>query len=76
MDARLAEGQVVLLHLESGAYHELNPVGARIWDLVDGDRSAAEIADELRSRVEDPPEELPEIVTRYLVELRDRDLVV
>lgn len=75
MDARLAENEAVLLHLDSGAYHELNPVGAEIWDLLDGDRTADEIASELRSRVEDPPGDLESIVSEFLADLRERDLI-
>lgn len=75
MDARLAEDQAVLLHLESGAYHELNPVGAEIWELLDGERGPGEIAAELRARVTDPPADLEAVVTDYLSELRERDLV-
>lgn len=75
VDQRLREGSAVLLHLESGAYHELNPIGAVIWELLDGDRGVPAITDEVRRRVDDPPEELEEIVSGFLAELRQRDLV-
>lgn len=75
VDARLADDEAVLLHLDSGAYHELNPVGARIWDLLDGNRGEDEIADALRGQVTDPPENLEAIVADYLAELRERDLI-
>lgn len=65
----------MLLHLESGAYHELNPIGAEIWELLDGERGTGEITAELRTRVVDPPDDLETIVTDYLAELRERDLV-
>lgn len=65
----------MLLHLESGAYHELNPVGALIWELMDGRRSVPEIAGELRSRVEDPPDDVDAVVERFVEDLRRRDLV-
>lgn len=73
--SRLTGGETVLLHLESGEYHELNPVGAEIWDLLDGDRTTSEITGELRRRVEDPPDDLRGVVEHYLEELRDRDLL-
>ena len=28
------EGEAVILNLKSGLYHGLNPVGARVWELV------------------------------------------
>lgn len=71
----LAGGEVVLLHLESGAYHELNAVGALIWELVDGERDVSGIAEEVRSRVEDPPEGLESEVSGFLADLRERDLI-
>lgn len=75
VDARLADDEAVLLHLGSGAYHELNPVGAEIWDLLDGDRDVEEIAAELRARVTDPPADLEVVVADYLARLRERDLI-
>ena len=71
----LAEGEVVLLHLESGAYHELNHVGALIWKLVDGERDVPGIVREVRSRVEDPPEDLEAEIAGFLTDLRDRNLI-
>lgn len=71
----LAGGEVVLLHLETGAYHELDPVGAAIWDLLDGERDPSLVAGALRTRVKDPPDNLEAEVTRFLGELRERDLI-
>lgn len=73
--SRLARGEAVLLHLDSGAYHELNPIGAVIWDLLDGHRSVAQIADEIRAQVDDPPDDLLDVVTDFLAELRHGDLI-
>ena len=76
VSSHLAGGELVLLHLESGEYHELNPVGAAIWKLVDGTRTASGIASELRSRVEDAPPDLESVVAGYLAQLRERDLLL
>jgi len=40
---RLIEEQAVLLDLDRGAVVRLNPVGAEIWDAIDGTRTVAEI---------------------------------
>lgn len=71
----LAGGKVVLLHLESGAYHELNPIGAAIWNLVDGRRSASRISAELHAQLDDPPSDLQGIVSHFLAQLRERGLL-
>src|ERR1700746_3177414 len=41
--AQIADGEAVLLDIESGEYFALNSVGSRIWELSDGTRSTAEI---------------------------------
>ncbi len=41
--AQVADGEAVLLDIESGEYFSLNVVGSRIWELCDGTRSTAEI---------------------------------
>jgi hypothetical protein len=41
--AQVADGEAVLLDIESGEYFSLNPVGSRIWELCDGTRSTTEI---------------------------------
>lgn len=71
----LAGGEVVLLHLESGAYHELNAVGALIWKLLDGERDTSRIVEQVRARVEDPPADLEDEVTGFLADLRQRGLI-
>jgi hypothetical protein len=73
--SRLADGESVLLHLETGQYHELNPIGSAIWDLIDGQRSVSDVVLTLRSRVEDAPDDLHEIVEEFLLELKQRELI-
>jgi coenzyme PQQ synthesis protein D (PqqD) len=41
--SQLADQVLVLLHLESGQYFTLDRVGARIWHLCDGARTADQI---------------------------------
>ena len=69
------DGGGVLLHLESGSYHGLNPVGWQIWDLIDGERSSGEILVELGARLGNPPPSLGEDVRTFLDGLRERDLI-
>ena len=75
VDYQLTGGEALLLHLDSGSYHELNPVGAAIWELLDGNRSVPEITEALKHRIQDPPEDLDGIVAEFLDELRERDLL-
>lgn len=38
-----AEDQTVLLEVDSGTYFSLNDVGARVWELCDGEHSVDDI---------------------------------
>lgn len=42
--SRLLDGEAVLVHPAQGRVRVLNQVGARIWELADGERSVEEIA--------------------------------
>ena len=41
------EGEVVVLHLESGIYYGLSAVGARIWELIQEPTSVGDVRDAL-----------------------------
>ena len=71
----LSGGEVVLLNLETGQYHELNAIGALIWDLLDGSRGTEEVSAKLREKVKDPPSDLDAIVAGFLSDLEERGLV-
>jgi hypothetical protein len=43
--ARQVGEETVMLDLANGAYFGLNPVGARVWQLLGEDRTLAEICD-------------------------------
>ena len=73
---RLAEGEGgVVLHVESGQYHGLNEVGCMIWELIDGRRTAADIAGDV-ARLEGAPANAREEVEMFLDGMRARDLIV
>lgn len=72
----LAESDgAVLLNLETGAYHGLNPTGMVIWDSIDGVRTLAQLVDEARERFPEAPETLRTDVVRFLEGALERDLV-
>jgi hypothetical protein len=41
------EGEIVILHLESGTYYGLSQVGAQIWNLVQKPTSVGDVRDAL-----------------------------
>ena len=44
---RVIAGEAVVLSLDSKTLRGLNPVGSRVWELIDGRRSTDEIAAQL-----------------------------
>jgi hypothetical protein len=55
---RHLEGEAVLLDLDTGRYFGLNGSGRRILELMDGERSLAEIRQRLAGEFDAPAEEL------------------
>lgn len=53
-----SEDGIVLLDLESGKYHSLNPVGARVWQGLANGRSRAQILRQLTELFDAPPEQI------------------
>jgi hypothetical protein len=72
----LQNDEGVLLHLDSAQYHGLNGTGLAIWELLDGERTVADVVAELRDRLDDPPVVLDDEVVEFLSGLSARDLVV
>jgi hypothetical protein len=66
----------VLLHLESGQYHGVNDTGLAVWELLDGERTVAEVIAEFRSRVDDAPGALDQEVREFLGGLSARRLTL
>lgn len=65
----------VLLHLETGAYHGLNPVGFVVWELIDGQRDVASLVDGVRATIPDAPPEVEADVLAFLDAALARDLI-
>jgi Coenzyme PQQ synthesis protein D (PqqD) len=72
----LASEGGVLLHLDSGQYHGVNGTGLAIWELLDGDRTVAEVIAEFRSRLGESPAGLDRDVTEFLGGLSERRLTL
>jgi hypothetical protein len=66
----------VLLHLDTGAYHGLNPVGFLVWELIDGQRTVADLVDGVRARIEDPPPQVEQDVLKFLEAGLARNLIL
>lgn len=64
-----------VMDVERSELHDLNAVGGRIWELIDGRRSAAEIVDALTAEFEVDRARAENEVSAYLDILREKGLI-
>jgi coenzyme PQQ biosynthesis protein PqqD len=74
--AQRAGDTLVLLDLDAGSYFSLDEVGARVWELCDGQREVAAIVDTLQREYEAPAETVAVDVLALLRELTHERLLV
>ena len=72
---RAIEGEAVILSMDTKVLRGLNPVGSRVWELIDGRRSVEEIAALIVKEFGVEPGPAAEDVGRFVQELRDKGLV-
>lgn len=69
-------GETIVLGLSDGIYYGLPGVGARVWQLVQQERSVLEVRDALTAGYDVDPERCLSDLVRLFGELADRGLVV
>jgi hypothetical protein len=74
--AQEAHGQTVLLRLDDGGYYALDEVGARIWELCDGQRAVDEIVETLCSEFDAPEATVRADALEFIDDLRRERLLV
>ncbi len=67
--------EVVILNLRNGVYYGLDPVGARIWDLIQEPRSVQEVCAVLLEEYEVTPEQCASDVLALLRDLEAQGLI-
>ena len=74
--ARTVGDETVILDLASGTYFGLDPVGARVWQLIGEGKELAEICETMLEEYEVATERLQADVMRLAAELAERNLIV
>ena len=69
------EDETVILDVDGGVYYGLDPVGARIWSLLQEPRTVAEIRDVLLDEYDVEPEPCEEAVQALVADLMRHGLV-
>lgn len=70
------EDEVVIIHLESGAYYSLDQCGAAIWQLLQQGVDLTEISTRLGAAYQVNPTEIAPFVSAFIAELTGEQLVV
>jgi Coenzyme PQQ synthesis protein D (PqqD) len=66
----------VLLHLQSGQYHGVNELGLVVWELIDGERTVAEIVETVRAQAQDAPPHLEDDIMGFMDDMLQLELVI
>lgn len=67
--------EAVLLHLESGVYYGLDPVGSRVWELLAASGKPREVLARMEEEYDVAPDTLQQDVEHLLRELLDQNLI-
>ena len=66
---------IVMMDIDEGQYYELDPVGARIWSLLETDRSAADLCDALAAEFDVDPDTCHRDTLEFLQSASDLRIV-
>jgi len=69
------EGEAAILNLKNGVYYGLNPIGARIWTLIQEPKQVGQLRDQLLSEYEVDAARLETDVRQLLADLAEHGLI-
>jgi hypothetical protein len=72
---RVIEGEAVILSMDTKVLRGLNPVGSRVWELIDGERSVEAIAEAVAREFEVAPTRAAADVRVFVEDLLAKGLV-
>lgn len=68
-------GESVILNLKNGVYYGLNPMGARIWSLIQGRKRVEEVRDQILQEYEVEKEVCERELLALLSDLEENGLI-
>jgi hypothetical protein len=69
------DGETILLHMTSGLYYGLNPIGAKIWELIQTPQTLENLRNTLLADYDVTPEVCNADLTKLLTELNEANLI-
>ena len=73
--ARMVGDEVVLLDLDAGTYFGLDPVGARVWELIGEGLTLSSVCDRMQNEYDTPRNTLKKDILELIKALREENLV-
>lgn len=73
--ARKVGEEIVILHLESGTYFGLDPVGARVWELMAVEKTLAEVCEVMLEEYDVPREAIERDTLKLVEDLLAKELI-
>ena len=69
------QGEIVLLNLKTGVYFGLDPMGTRVWQLIQEHQSLKKVLDSLVEEYEVTEARCEQDLLGFVAELRDNKLI-
>jgi hypothetical protein len=69
------DGDVVILSLSNGTYYELNPVAARVWEILQSPTAFADLRQAVEAEYDVVPERAQRDLTALLADLKKHGLL-
>jgi hypothetical protein len=69
------DGELILVHMEKGAYYTTDEVGAALWELIESRCTVSEMQEALASQFDGSREEIDQAIAAFLARLTEEDLV-
>ncbi len=69
------DGEAVLMSVDQGRYYGMDPIGTRIWRLIEAPLAVSDICDQLQNEYKVTPEECERDVLTFLNELAEANLL-
>lgn len=73
--ARMVGDEVVILDLDAGTYFGLDPVGARIWELIGEGLTLSNVRDRMLNEYDTQSDTLEQDILELIKALREENLV-
>ena len=68
--------EVVMMSIENSAYYGLDPVGSKIWDMLDKPVSVSDLCEHLQECFDVSPQQCQKDVLEFLIEMQEEDMLV